>query len=257
MTGAAALVGTLAPGDHVLLSYTNDHHQRDAIDVFVRDGVARSEKIFYFADRTGPDAFDRDLLASGQLVHTFLAEALVPFDVRRTIGTLRDAVAGALTEGYGGVRVSGEMTWTLRNGLGCDEACALERSVDEVTRSTPLTTMCQYDLRECAREHMATLRAVHPGVLENLLLRIDRSVTPPVLRLAGEADLSTFDALAGALADARAVAGRDGRDLVVDLAALEFADVRTLRLLTETERATLRSPRPFLGHVLELLGWSR
>jgi anti-sigma B factor antagonist len=76
-----------------------------------------------------------------------------------------------------------------------------------------------------------------------------------VLRLSGELDLSTADALRSALAEA--LAGDPGR-LVVDLADVTFVDPAGIRPLTEAAvrrrgAVTLRAARPRVRRALTLM----
>ena len=81
----------------------------------------------------------------------------------------------------------------------------------------------------------------------------------PVLTLAGEADLTTAVELSGALT-AQLASG--ARHLVVDIAALRFADSASLRALALTAQAlrerggdmVLLRPQPAVARVLTLLG---
>lgn len=82
-----------------------------------------------------------------------------------------------------------------------------------------------------------------------------------VLRLAGELDLATADVLRGRLSDVLA-RGTVVRQLVIDLAALEFVDVTGLGTLLDARRKlepvggtlTLRGTRPMVVRMLTLLG---
>ena len=81
------------------------------------------------------------------------------------------------------------------------------------------------------------------------------------LRLRGEVDIATVDALDLALERAMDA----GSDLVVDLSDLTFIDIGGLRTLAAAvDRMTddgrsmrLASPRPHLRRIIGLLGWEQ
>jgi anti-anti-sigma factor len=84
----------------------------------------------------------------------------------------------------------------------------------------------------------------------------------PVVRLSGEAGLSTAGQLGEALT---AYAASGARHLTIDLSGLRFADSAAIRVLIETRRELrkaggtvgLLSPQPAVAHVISLLGVDR
>jgi anti-anti-sigma factor len=93
-----------------------------------------------------------------------------------------------------------------------------------------------------------------------LRITADAEGSTTVLRLAGELDLATADLLRERI---RPLVGHGSvvRELVLDLAALEFLDVTGLGALLEARRKlaatgatlTLRRPRPMVVRMLNLL----
>ena len=53
--GATRHVRHVKLGDHLCLPFDNDDEQREVVAAFMVDGLARGERVLYFADRTSPE----------------------------------------------------------------------------------------------------------------------------------------------------------------------------------------------------------
>jgi len=100
---------------------------------------------------------------------------------------------------------------------------------------------------------------VASGVTMSLTIEVDEQVTPTVLAVSGELDISTAPDLA-AVAEERIAEGDSS--LVVDLSELTFCDSAGLatfvrihrRLRDEGGRFALAAPMPAVSRILEVTG---
>jgi anti-anti-sigma regulatory factor len=273
-------VSAMIFGDHLCLSYDNALERRAILSDYVRDGLRANHKVVYLSDEDPAEAIVAEFaaggldlaaaLADGRFVVRTAAEAYLAtgqFDPDEIISLFATDIELALVQGYAGVRVTGEETFSLRGWPGTERFAEFERKIDEVFRTSRVNAMaiCQYDRRWFAPARLRTLEACHVGrvrandYFDNGTLRISPTFSPPGLALAGAVDESTLPALTDALHTATAHSGH----LFVDLSQLGFCDIAGLRALVGAHRSgtgmrrqiILREMPDYLGFMLRIAGW--
>ncbi|MDP7287464.1 MAG: MEDS domain-containing protein [Phycisphaerae bacterium] len=72
----------------------------------------------------------------------------------------------AIDEGYTGARGSGEMTWSLQEGLAdVGDLLEYEAKLTGVLKLHPYTAVCQYDARRFSGEMIMDILSVHPVMI--------------------------------------------------------------------------------------------
>ncbi|HEU5159124.1 MAG TPA: MEDS domain-containing protein [Streptosporangiaceae bacterium] len=272
-------VRDLRPGDHAWLAFRSREEQEHVIGAFVHEGLAGTDRVVYITGacprelpglltryRTDPDPF----AATGQLKIISPREAC-DADGRFDPDRLLDAVAAEIGEsfaaGYRGVRITGDMTWAVRQPGGHQRVLGCERRMDAtIAASTLAMAICQFGPHCCSPRQLDALEDTHAVIVEanpefeDSVLRITRTFTPPGLRLEGELDAARHAAFAEALAS---VADVD-RDVHLDLTGLRFLDLGALHLLTAFAsrrrgggRLLLDNLAPDLAAVIDTVGWHR
>ncbi|GAA3298324.1 MULTISPECIES: MEDS domain-containing protein [Dactylosporangium] len=266
--------GRVRPGDHLCLPFASDAQQQEVVSAFIADGLRRGERVLYFADRTPPDVIDAWLdprgvdgalaIARGQL------EVRVVGDDRPEQFGIRDAVRDARAAGFQGLRLTGEMSWALREKRGSTARVHEYESgvASTVTDVKDLAAVCQYDERLFERTELTGLVSVHHGVLcidplhDDRQLRIVPTYSPRGLRIAGVVDDGTALPLAAALAEAEGWSSGEPL-LVLDLAELSFIDVAGIRTLVRfaesvapERRVRIKDMPASMRKVLHLTRWS-
>ena len=171
-------IAAMQPGDHYCGIYRTDDDHRAIIVDFVRDGVARNEKIFYLVNLQTADQLRATLAAAGvevdaliergQLVILAAKEAYLhdgQFDPDRMIQLLSDETDTALAEGYTALRATGEMTWALAGEAGSERLVEYEARVNSLFAHKKCYGLCQYDRRRFDAEMLLDILHVHPHVL--------------------------------------------------------------------------------------------
>ncbi|MET9570563.1 MEDS domain-containing protein [Streptomyces virginiae] len=274
-------VQELGHGDHVCLAFADDAEQRRVLTAYLHEGLARGERVLYFAEQQDPAVVLEWLRPAGAEVDTAVARgqlrvttaddsylAAGRFDAETMVATLRQEVTDSLKAGYTGLRVSGEMSWGLRDVPGVDQLAEYEAKVNAVFAGQRASAVCQYDARLFAPNQLDAFDRCHPGTVEAEPLHSDGvlHILPAfeegerVLRMAGTVDYRTTGALATAL---ETVLGWSG-DVRVDLGALEFIDLAGLRALAHTAGQLTRGRRlrvtglaPMLCHVISVAGFDQ
>lgn len=258
-------VSTIAAHDHACLLYGSDAERWDVAAAYVDAGLRAGEQVVYVADGEAPDAIVDALTAAGancarhresgqlRVLPPLALEAPERFDAERLTGLWRRLADDAIADGFRGLRALVDASWSLRNGLGVDAVIAYERTVDKLFAERPVSAICLYDEREWEARAILEAAVAHGAILcggwhhhlpgratQELALTFEE---PGLLRVAGTVDLGTV----ARFADVLRIASRGERDIALDLAELDFLDVRGLGPLHDAARELARG-----GHVLTL-----
>ncbi|MGD8370901.1 MAG: MEDS domain-containing protein [Syntrophobacterales bacterium] len=163
------------PGDHLCCLYETDGQHKALLTHFLRQGLERDEKVRYIADNhieetildyLSEDGFEvRPHLQSGQLGilrsdETYLRRGV--FDPDEMINLLRAETIKALAQGYNALRVTGEMSWTLRGLPGSERLIEYEAKLNHFFDNHRCLAICQYDVRLFPPELLLGVLATHP-----------------------------------------------------------------------------------------------
>jgi len=166
----------------------------------------KGEKVVYIVDaRTAETVLGylRDAgvevepyLSSGQLAILSVDEAYVAsgeFDSDGMIGMLTDETEKALAEGYGALRVTGEMSWALRGLPGSERLMEHEAKLNRFFPGSKCLAICQYDRRMFEPSVLLNVLSTHPFAVLGTELFDNFYYVPPDEFLAGEPQRATLD----------------------------------------------------------------
>ncbi|MFW5695707.1 MAG: MEDS domain-containing protein, partial [Alkalispirochaeta sp.] len=163
-----------APGTHMCLVFRDETERRRIVSRFVESGLLDGEQVGYFADtadtgevETWLRALDVDTTA---LNLTRTADTYYPdgtFHPDRMCDRLRDTWTTAREHGYAACRVTGEMSWALRDVPGAERLMEYEAAINTVVKTHPVTAMCQYDANRFSGETIFEALQVHPYMVMN------------------------------------------------------------------------------------------
>ena len=171
----------LNPHDHLCLIYETEEEWRSAAISFMVLGLRRNEKCMYVVDIHAADQIrsflseegvDTDAAeASGQLVILHETEAYTregAFDPDKMIVLLIEETKKAVSEGFSALRVTGEMSWALRDHPGSETLIEYEAKLNrDFFPYYPCLAICQYHM---GRFDPGTIRYVimtHPLMVRN------------------------------------------------------------------------------------------
>jgi hypothetical protein len=168
---------TLQPGDHAAcLCYTAEEHA-EVLSAFLRQGLARGEKIRYLVDKARPDAILNALrnegaavdacLANGQLSFVFIEEVFgkKTFDPDGMIAWLEREEQRALKQGYSALRVTGEMGWVVRGLVHAEGLMEFELKLHAFLHHRKCLILCQYERQRFSSALLLYVLAVHPKII--------------------------------------------------------------------------------------------
>jgi anti-anti-sigma regulatory factor len=227
------------PTDHVCWIYDGDADFDAAVQEFFTSGLARGERVLCVGERvveglrtaTGGVPDLEELIARGAVETLTLAqvyEATSPFRPEQQLTYYDDATRRAVDDGFRGLRVIAEVSGLATDPARRPELVRWEQIADDfAAQDSGFSAMCAYRA-DLGPEALADVASVHPLVHAlrevstfALFAETDRLV------LAGSVDTFSSDRLARLLGSAPIA----GDVVVLDLAALEFVDVASCRVL--------------------------
>jgi two-component system NtrC family sensor kinase len=170
------ILQTLKPHDHLCLIYESPEEWRAAAVPFIAVGLKRGEKCLYIADTSTADEIRKYLAEegidvasaekSGQLSILHQSEAYTregSFDPASMIALLVEETEKAVAEGYPALRVTGEMTWVLRDYPGSEKLLEYEAKLNrDFFPYHPCLAICQYDRWKFDSEVIKGVIMTHP-----------------------------------------------------------------------------------------------
>jgi anti-anti-sigma regulatory factor len=258
---ASAQITELSADDHACLTFAEAEELFDLTAAYVRDGLAGGLKVMWLSDGgQGPAVAElaargvpvQPAMRAGQLAAAGCEGRLLTgqvFSADAAMGWLTGQVTSARHEGFPGLRVALDMSWALRPAAGVEELPAFDQSLTAALAGGTTSVLCQYDRERFDPVTLASVSAFHTCQVAaatyyaDAVLRICRQYAPPGIRIAGELDYQAEEPLALALAEAVRLDG----DLVLNMAALAFMDVRCAKMIADAARAMAAS-RPVIMH---------
>jgi len=165
----------LKPGDHLCQIYETEEEHRKLLTPYLIQGLRNNEKVLYIVDThtaevileyLNSEGFDPNpYLDSGQFSIITRNEAYVKegnFDPDRMIELLRSETEKAIKEGYGALRVTGEMTWALRGLPGSEKLIEYEAKLNDFFPGSKALAVCQYDKNQFSPEILLNILKTHP-----------------------------------------------------------------------------------------------
>lgn len=104
-------------------------------------------------------------LGSGQLSLITASDSYLKdgeFDPERMIRMLDLETEKAINEGFSALRVTGEMSWALRNCPGSGRLIEYEVKLNDFIPERPIVALCQYDRRRFGADILRDVLRTHP-----------------------------------------------------------------------------------------------
>ena len=169
--------GEVSPGDHIVFIYEGTSELRAFVVPFIKEGLARGERCLYVVDDQELPEITEALAAGGVDVDRESRRgALVfmngeeyagppPFDPLRMVELLRGRAAAAASSGFTGLRIAGQMTWTLKAGVEDRALVEYEVLVERAAGPVPLTAACMYRRDRFGQAVLQQMIRSHPKVV--------------------------------------------------------------------------------------------
>jgi anti-anti-sigma factor len=248
---------------HLLLLHHSEEERSSKLAAWVRRGLENDEKVIYTeADgRSDKGSLLAVLRENGVDAVAATAEgrlSIIGIPEFYPAGGPLPVIERALAEGYRGLRIAAEASTAL-TFLTWPAYMAIEREIDEITRTHPLSAMCQYEQPSTVDDHLSDVVSSHLSGIREWLLSTGDGDSDGELILAGEIDVSNSELLTCALREATSRAPETFR---LDLARVDFLSAGACRAIAEGTRqfrdgsgtVLLAGSQPPIASVLRLSG---
>ncbi|MGH3796286.1 MAG: MEDS domain-containing protein [Pseudonocardiaceae bacterium] len=262
---------TLQLGDHLCLPVGSDAERLGGTVELTELGLRRGGKVIVFTASEEPDELAAHLtgrlppaaaaLALGQLqvlpCHDHYLVGGV-FNPDRTVAEYFGQITLAEEQGYRGLWVAVDMTWSLSGLPGTGSLVDFEATANPGFADHRIAAVCIYDRTRFCPALLERACRAHPLTPGQAPLRFTRTTDPPGLTLSGEADLTNHGALTALLTALHTEPGH----VTIDATGLRFADLRAADLLSGVSLARHQGTTTITGslvvnRLLELTGDTR
>ncbi len=171
-------IRSLKPGDHLCCIYRTEEEHKQVVSLFVRLGLEKNQKVIYIVDAhtaetvTGylrEEGVDLDnYMETGRFViltgdETYTKDG--KFDPDAMIALLKEETNKALDQGFSAFRVTGEMTWALKDLPGTERLIEYENKLNRFIPAHRCIGLCQYDKRRFSPSVLLDVLRTHPHAI--------------------------------------------------------------------------------------------
>lgn len=168
-------IKSLEPGDHLCCIYSTDEEHKALLTPFLKVGLENNEKVLYIMDENTSETLKGYLSDAGVDVNSYLKTGQLEllnvdesymkngvFNPDEMIKTLESGTEKALKEGYTALRVTGEMSWAMKDQPGSERLFEYENKLNEFFKKHKALAICQYDTRFFPAETLLDVLISHP-----------------------------------------------------------------------------------------------
>lgn len=170
------LIDALKPHDHLCLIYESREEWLATVVPFISSGLKRGEKCIYVVDANTAQQIKAAFKDAGMSVDDYESKGQLQiiherdsytrggfFDPDLMIALLIEETKIAIREGYPALRVTGEMSWALRDYSGVERVLEYEAKLNkDLFPAYPCVAICQYDRWKFDPETIKGVVLTHP-----------------------------------------------------------------------------------------------
>lgn len=171
-------LGQIIPiGSHIAHIYNDDKKKSAFLTRFVESGAENNEKTLYITDTDSTKIIRNNLKKLGIVngeEHGILIDDTEPiyypegeFSPDDMTEKCIEFSEDALSEGYSGSRIAGEMSWASRILKDSSQLLKYESEINYVFPNLPIIAVCIYDMRKFTCETIMDVLKTHPMILYN------------------------------------------------------------------------------------------
>ncbi len=194
-------LGNLRHGDHLCLPYDDTDEETSAVVPFIAEGLARGERCVYITDThrredllsalsdagvNASRALDRGALFVRTPQEVYFRSG--KFDPDDTLALADELLAGALADGFIGLRGSGELSAVRDRGVSWADLFSYEIRFNERFARRPIAALCRYHRPAAPPGRIADALRAHPTAIVGGRVCRNSYYEKPDIALAGDAE---------------------------------------------------------------------
>lgn len=177
-------------GVHVASFFKGDSDRDSSMVPFVLDSIDRNAKCVYVLDRSTREQVVESLmkvrnvqsqLDAGQITFVPSSETYLKggkFEMKRMLSLWPALEQQAISEGYGSLNATGEMTWSSKNTPGVENLREYEARINDLYPAIKANILCQYDEDAFESDILLDVMRAHPKVVVKGELCVNPYFTP-------------------------------------------------------------------------------
>jgi hypothetical protein len=165
-------------GDHICSIYQNKEQQFPQVIAFFKNGLENNHKCIYIADENTTEEVMAEFKKAGIKIEKYINSGQFSiltknetytrngsFEPEKMIAFLKESEANTLKEGYSGFRVSGEMTWMLKNISDSKKLIEYESKLNDFLPNSKSAAICQYNENKFDQNILIDVIRTHPTLI--------------------------------------------------------------------------------------------
>lgn len=167
-------------GDHLVLLYEEEKEVVETIVSYIKARLLKNEKCIYIAgdvetqhiiDALNEENMYEPYLKKGQLFFVekedcYLKEGI--FTPKKIIELLISHIKNAISEGFSGIAVTGELSFLIGYEKGIERIIEYEWMLNEfVFDKYPISAICRYNMKKFSNESLVDIIQLHPLLIYN------------------------------------------------------------------------------------------
>jgi len=178
--------------DHPCLIYETCAERLAVVAPFIRIGWERGERCLFFATETDIETILEELTSDGIDTADALGKGTLfipdihaiygrdePFDPERVLDFLNQAIINAKRDGHTGLRLIGDMPWTLEGTSGTEPLIEYEAKLNYFILKHDLPALCLYDRSRFPPEVLLDAIRTHPKMIFGNVVSRNHFHLPP------------------------------------------------------------------------------
>lgn len=171
-------IAQLKQGEHLCSVYAESGEMLTQVVPYIKAGLLNGERCIYVVDENKQELIVQALkfwgveaeleMSKRQLLFWTRHEYRQPgtFDLNTMLNFVNSNLQQALVDGYAGIRLGVEMSWTINSGLSDEDLVRWEDFINTISfPGSKVSFLCQYNRRVLAADVIARAVHVHPVVV--------------------------------------------------------------------------------------------
>lgn len=180
----------IVPGDHLVALYDNEDDVVDYITAYIHSALQRNERCIYITGDADTslvigkvEELAGDVEQRGDLIVLNRNQAYSEhgkFIPDKMIALIKDLTETAISDGYSGMAITGEISWVLDYENGNELIIEYEWKLNEyIFDCYPVSALCRYNLNMFSDEMIINIIQLHPYILWNNRIHENPFYIPP------------------------------------------------------------------------------
>lgn len=180
MSGKIETHSLVKPGDHLVVLYKEEKEVIDAVVSYLRAAIERNDRCIYITGDADTNLLKKELsihhnvdklVSNNQLLFWDKEDSYSKngsFEPDLMVDTLNQLAKEAVSEGFNGLAITGEISWVLNIEQGFEKIIEYEWKINEyVFTHSKISSLCRYNINKFTDEMIINIIEVHPFIVLN------------------------------------------------------------------------------------------